>query len=71
MLSGHGRNLALVAGASLVTLWTLKAAPAQAMPATMDYRFQFGRQVDYRSVPGRKIGPHARAGETLLSLLRG
>jgi hypothetical protein len=38
MLSGHGRNLALVAGASLVTLWTLKAAPAQAMPATVDYQ---------------------------------
>jgi hypothetical protein len=38
MLSGHGRNLALVAGASLLTLWTLEAAPAQAMPATVDYQ---------------------------------
>jgi hypothetical protein len=38
MLSGDGRNLAMAAGASLVTLWTLLAAPAHAMPATVDYQ---------------------------------
>jgi hypothetical protein len=41
MLSGHDRNLALAA-ASLVTLWTLKAAPAYAMPATVDYQCRPG-----------------------------
>jgi hypothetical protein len=34
MLSGRGRNLAMAAGAFLVTLWT----PAHANPATVDYQ---------------------------------
>jgi hypothetical protein len=37
MLSGRRRNLA-VAAASLATLWTLLAASAHAMPATVDYQ---------------------------------
>jgi hypothetical protein len=37
MLSGGRRNLA-VAAASLATLWTLLAASAHAMPATVDYQ---------------------------------
>jgi hypothetical protein len=38
MLSGRRRDLAVAAGASLVALWTLAAAPAHAMPATVDYQ---------------------------------
>ena len=38
MLSGRRRILAVAAGASLVTPWTLLAAPVHAMPATVDYQ---------------------------------
>jgi hypothetical protein len=38
MLSGRRRNLAAAAGTCLVTSWTLLAAPAHAMPASVDYQ---------------------------------